>query len=86
MLNVMDLKGGEGVPVHVNHLTDAVFVVLEGEVAFHCGDRSVVAGAGAMIFAPRGVPRTWAAVGRGHARTLECPLAAQLDLPAVAVH
>jgi hypothetical protein len=86
MINLMDLKSGEGVPAHVNHETDAVFVVLEGEVAFRCGEKSVVAGAGSMIFAPRGVPRTWAAVGDRQARTLECPLASHLDLPGVAVH
>lgn len=81
MLSIRDLGQGEGVPVHVNSETDAVLVVLEGEVSFQCGDRSVVAGAGAMIFAPRGVARTWIAVGDRQARTLECPLLTELDLP-----
>lgn len=85
MVNMRSLNEGEGVPVHVNHETDAVVVVLEGEVAFRCGEKSVVAGAGSMIFTPRGVPRAWAVVGRQLAKTLEYPFASKLDLPWVAV-
>ncbi len=84
MLEMQCLKDGEGVPIHVNDQADELLVILEGEVAVQCGDRHVVAQAGSMIFAPRGAPRGWFAVGRQAARTLKCVYPSQLDLPAPA--
>jgi len=81
MIDMKHLRQGECVPAHVNDEADEVFVVLEGEVAFQCGDKSVVAGTGSMIFAPKGVLRSWKTVGNGDARTLGCAYGWRLDLP-----
>lgn len=83
MLDTQCLQEGESVEIHVNEDADEVLVVLEGEVAFQCGDRSVVALAGSMVFAPRGVPRAWRTVGRA-ARTLKCVYRAGLEMPLAA--
>lgn len=85
MLDMQYLKEGEGVPVHVNEDADEVLVILEGEVAVQCGDKRVVAQAGSTIFAPKGAPRGWVAVGSQAARTLKCDYASRLDLPQPAV-
>lgn len=84
MFDMQYLRDGEGVPVHVNENADEMLVVLEGEVSVQCGDKRVVAGPGSMIFAPKGEPRSWVAVGRQAARTLKCLYPSQLELPAVA--
>jgi mannose-6-phosphate isomerase-like protein (cupin superfamily) len=85
MLDMQYLRDGEGVPLHVNDHADELLVVLEGEVSIQCGDKRVVAGPGSMIFAPKGAPRSWFAVGNQVARTLKCIYPSQLDLPAAGV-
>lgn len=85
MLDMQYLRDGEGVPVHVNEHADELLVILEGEVAVQCGDKRVVAQAGSMIFAPKGAPRGWVAIGNQAARTLKCEYPSGLDLPELAV-
>lgn len=85
MLYMQYLRDGEGVPVHINEEADELLVILKGEVAVECGDRRVVAQAGSMIFAPKGTPRGWVAVGSQAARTLKCTYASRLDLPQLAI-
>lgn len=85
MLDMQYLRDGEGVPVHVNEHADEMLVILEGEVAVECGGKRVVAQAGSMIFAPKGAPRGWVAVGKQAARTLKCTYPSRLDLPLPAV-
>lgn len=50
---------GGGPPPHVHRAEDEVFIVTEGEITFLSGDRSWVAAAGAVVFAPRGIPHTF---------------------------
>jgi mannose-6-phosphate isomerase-like protein (cupin superfamily) len=46
-------------PLHVHHVEDEVFYVLEGAVALLTPGRSVELGPGEAAFAPRGVPHTY---------------------------
>jgi quercetin dioxygenase-like cupin family protein len=50
---------GVGPPLHC-HDFDEAFYVLEGELTFRLRDEYVRAGAGELVFAPRGVPHTFA--------------------------
>jgi mannose-6-phosphate isomerase-like protein (cupin superfamily) len=43
-------------PMHVHHMSDEGFYVLEGEVEFFLADTSSIAGPGDFVFGPRGVP------------------------------
>jgi len=54
---------GMGVPPHVHTREDEVFFVLDGEVEFLAGDQSVIAKAGDVLHAPRGVPHAYKGVG-----------------------
>jgi mannose-6-phosphate isomerase-like protein (cupin superfamily) len=56
-------------PLHVHHNEDETFIVLEGEMEFEVGGRSMSAGPGSVLFGPRGVPHRYT-VRRGPARML----------------
>ena len=43
-------------PPHYHKLEDESFYVLEGEINFHVGDKSFVAGPGEFVFLPKNVP------------------------------
>jgi quercetin dioxygenase-like cupin family protein len=47
---------GGGTPLHQHHNEDEALYVLEGEYAIQCGARTVRAGPGSFVFAPRDVP------------------------------
>jgi quercetin dioxygenase-like cupin family protein len=57
-------------PLHVHHLEDEAFYVLEGEVTMRCGDRTFRARPGAFVFLPRDVPHTFVVEGDTPARML----------------
>jgi quercetin dioxygenase-like cupin family protein len=59
---------GLGVPPHVHTREDEIFFVLEGEVEFLAGTQMLVAKAGDVVHAPRGVPHAYKAVGEAPAR------------------
>ena len=59
-----------GPPPHVNHREDEVFCVLEGELQFMVGDRSVTATAGSVLHVPHGIPHTFKNVGTTPSRML----------------
>jgi mannose-6-phosphate isomerase-like protein (cupin superfamily) len=59
-----------GPPPHVHHREDECFTILEGEFEFLAGDRTVRAGAGAVVFGPRGVPHTFKNVGSAPGRMI----------------
>ncbi len=61
--------GWEGPPLH-HHDFDEAFYVLDGELTFARGDERLTAGPGALLFAPRGVPHTLAALSGAGARYL----------------
>jgi quercetin dioxygenase-like cupin family protein len=46
-------------PLHVHHIDDETFMVLEGEVSLHVGGQSFRGGPGSVLFAPRGVPHAY---------------------------
>jgi mannose-6-phosphate isomerase-like protein (cupin superfamily) len=46
-------------PLHVHFEDDEAWYVLEGALRFRIGDEEVDAGAGAAVFAPRGVAHTY---------------------------
>lgn len=61
---------GGGPPPHSHQNEDEALYVLEGEVEFLLGEGSVPAGAGACVYAPRGILHTWRNVGASPSRTL----------------
>jgi mannose-6-phosphate isomerase-like protein (cupin superfamily) len=60
---------GVGPPLH-HHDFDEAFYVLEGELTFQLRDEIVRAGPGDLVFAPRGVPHTFANLSGAPARQL----------------
>ncbi|MFO7777259.1 MAG: cupin domain-containing protein [Nitriliruptoraceae bacterium] len=50
---------GLGPPLHQHHDEDELFVVLDGEVAFHSGDDRLTTGQGGLAFLPHGIPHTF---------------------------
>lgn len=62
---------GLQIPLHVHHLEDETFVILEGSATFQVGDQTIVARAGDVLFGPRGVPHGYE-VGPEGARMLFC--------------
>jgi quercetin dioxygenase-like cupin family protein len=62
-------KPGVGPPLHY-HNFDEAFYVLDGELTFRLRDELVTARAGDLIFAPRGVPHTFANLSGAPARQL----------------
>lgn len=50
---------GFGPPVHRHDDEDELFVVLDGEVAFHAGDEVTVARQGSIAHLPHGIPHTF---------------------------
>jgi quercetin dioxygenase-like cupin family protein len=60
---------GEEAPLHVHHNEDEAFWVLEGELTFEVGDRTIKASPGSFLFGPRDVPHRYT-VDSGPARLL----------------
>src|SRR5918998_3283653 len=63
--------GFQGPAPHVHARTDETFYVLEGEVSFWVDGREVVAGPGACVYVPRGLPHTFSSHEGSGARFLE---------------
>lgn len=57
-LCLAEVHGPEGmaVPLHTHEREDEAWYLLEGEVTFQVGDRTIDASAGAFAFVPRGTP------------------------------
>jgi quercetin dioxygenase-like cupin family protein len=60
----------EGPPLHVHPSFGEGFYVLEGELTFRMEDETVSGGPGTFVFAPRGVPHTFANLSGSRARAL----------------
>jgi quercetin dioxygenase-like cupin family protein len=56
-------------PLHVHHFEDEGFWILEGELTFYVGDRTIKAQPGSFLFGPKEVPHAFA-VDSGPARLL----------------
>lgn len=59
-----------GPPPHVHRDVDEMLYVLEGEVEFVVGERTIRAGAGSCVHLPRGIPHTYKNIGTSPSRTL----------------
>ena len=57
-----------GPPPHLHTREDETFYVLEGELEFMVGERTLSARAGSVVYAPRGVLHGFRNVGTGHSR------------------
>ena len=66
---IVALGGGGRPPLH-RHDFDEAFYVLEGELTFQLGDDVFTRKAGELVFAPRGVPHTYANLSGAPARVL----------------
>jgi mannose-6-phosphate isomerase-like protein (cupin superfamily) len=60
----------EGTPPHIHHREDECFYVLEGEFEFLSGDATVTAGAGTLIYVPRGTLHAFRNAGEVQGRLL----------------
>lgn len=60
-LSVVEFRAGRGIgpPLHVHDDEDELFLVHEGEIACHSGDERLLAGEGALVLLPCGVPHTF---------------------------
>ena len=61
---------GAGPPPHVNHREDESFYVLEGEYEFLSGTETIRAGAGSLLYVPKGTLHSHENVGDGAGRML----------------
>jgi mannose-6-phosphate isomerase-like protein (cupin superfamily) len=59
-----------GAPLHMHHIENEWFYVLDGEYDIHVGERLFNVKAGASVYAPRLVPHTWHDVGETPGRML----------------
>jgi len=57
-------------PYHTHQREDEAFYVLEGRMAFVCGDEWIVGGPGTYVFGPRGIAHGFTVVGEAPARML----------------
>ena len=54
------IRKGVEPPLHVHSREEEAFYVLEGEIDFQVGDQIQTATPGSFVFAPRGIPHTFA--------------------------
>ena len=60
---------GEEAPLHVHHREGEAFWVLEGELTFEVGEKTIKASPGSFLFGPKGIPHRYT-VDSGPARLL----------------
>jgi quercetin dioxygenase-like cupin family protein len=64
IVEVTEHPGAEA-PLHVHHRDDEGFWILEGDVTFEVGDKTIDASAGDYVFGPRGIPHRFTVGDRG---------------------
>ncbi|MEO5681566.1 MAG: cupin domain-containing protein [Chitinophagaceae bacterium] len=62
MFEQTSLSQGRGTPLHVHHLQNEVFYVIEGNYYFQVGEEKYNLSAGDSIFLPMKVPHAWTQV------------------------
>jgi quercetin dioxygenase-like cupin family protein len=70
LIEHLTMPPGLASPYHVHHNEDEAFYVLEGTVAFLCGETWRVAGPGTWVYGPREIPHGFRVIGTGPARML----------------
>jgi quercetin dioxygenase-like cupin family protein len=70
---------GGSLPLHVHEREDEAFYIFDGRYEFQVGARTVVAGPGDFLVAPRGVPHGYRNLGDRPARKLSMVWPAGLD-------
>jgi quercetin dioxygenase-like cupin family protein len=73
------LSQGKGTPLHIHHLQDEVFYVLEGSYYFQVGEEKIHMNAGDSIFLPRKVPHAWTQVSEKGKMTVIMQPAGKLE-------
>jgi uncharacterized protein (TIGR02246 family) len=70
LMEHLTMPPGLASPYHVHHNEDEGFYVLEGTVAFLCGESWSVAGPGTWVYGPREIPHGFRVIGTSPARML----------------
>jgi uncharacterized protein (TIGR02246 family) len=70
LLEHLRMPPGLASPYHVHHNEDEAFYVLEGTMAFLCGDTWHIAGPGTWVYGPREIPHGFRVIGTSPARML----------------
>ena len=73
------LSQGRGTPLHVHHLQDEIFYVMEGAYYFQVGEEKFNLVAGDSIFLPRTVPHAWTQVSEKGRMTVTLQPAGKLE-------
>ncbi|HSI67850.1 MAG TPA: quercetin 2,3-dioxygenase [Planococcus sp. (in: firmicutes)] len=66
-------------PVHIHHNEDEYFYLLEGEVTFSIGEKTISAKPGTFVFAPRDIVHSYKVEGTDPARILSMLTPAGLE-------
>jgi glyoxylate utilization-related uncharacterized protein len=69
-LEHLSMPVGLASPYHVHHNEDEAFYVLEGQVAFVCDGKWLMAGPGTYVYGPREIPHGFKVIGTTPARML----------------
>ena len=70
MFEQISLTQGKGTPLHVHHMQNEVFYVVEGAYYFQVGNDKFHLGAGDSIFLPMKVPHAWTQVSENGRMTV----------------
>lgn len=62
--------GKGGPPLHIHHYQDEWWYILEGQFEYQIGDERFHVKSGDSVFAPRGIPHTYAHVGEGRGKQI----------------
>jgi hypothetical protein len=65
-----EVPPGFASPYHTHHREDESFYILEGEVAFICGEKWLKAGPGTFVYGPREIAHGFKIIGNAPARML----------------
>jgi mannose-6-phosphate isomerase-like protein (cupin superfamily) len=71
LLEWRSAPGGAWVPLHVHQAEEEAWYVVEGELTFRIGERTIPAPAGSFILVPRGTLHTFGNTASGPARYLQ---------------
>jgi hypothetical protein len=63
----------------MHHAEDEAFYLLEGEITFRCGNRSLHGAPGSLVFLPRGIVHSFNVAESGTARLIQLNVPAGLE-------